>query len=61
LASSGISAFSSGQHELGLEDGPGRFDPAIQSGRHPAQHRMPDLALNVSENLTSIGLIPATV
>src|SRR5262249_30362712 len=50
-----------GQHELGLEHRAGRFDAAVQRGRHPAQRRMTDLPLNVSEDLTSVGLIPAPV
>ncbi len=49
------------QHELGLEDRPGRFDPAIQGGRHPAQRWMPDLVLDIREDLAGIGLIPASV
>ena len=34
------------QHELGLEHRPGRFDPAVQRGRHPPQRRMLDLPLD---------------
>jgi hypothetical protein len=50
-----------GQHELGLEDRPGSFDPAVQRGRHPAQRRMPDLPLHIGKDLTTIGLVPASV
>ena len=34
---------------------------AIERCRHPAQHRMPDPLLNVSDHLSGIRLIPAPV
>jgi len=49
------------EHELGLKHCPGRFNPAVQCGRHPAQHRVPNASLDVGEHLASIGLIPAPV
>jgi hypothetical protein len=50
-----------GQHELGLKESPGCFDPSIQSGHHPPQRRMPDLPLDIGEGLASIGLIPTPI
>src|SRR5262249_2473166 len=50
-----------GQHELGLEDCPGRLHTAVQRCRHPAQSRVPDLALDIGEDMTSIALVPAPV
>src|SRR6516164_4225853 len=50
-----------GQHELGLEDCAGSFNSAVQCGRHPAEHRMPDPLLNIGDYLSAIGLIPAPV
>jgi hypothetical protein len=49
------------QHELGLEDGPGRFDPAVEGRRHPAQRRVAHLLLDVGDYLSVFGLIPASV
>ena len=50
-----------GQHELGLENRPNSFDAAVQRGRHPAQHRVPDLPLHIDENLAGIRFVPAPV
>ena len=50
-----------GQHEFGLKDRPGNFDTAIERRRHPAQYRMPDLALDVRYGLAGIGLVPPPV
>ena len=50
-----------GQHELGLENRPGRFDPAVERCRHPAYRWMPDLPLDIRNDLTGIGLVPAPV
>jgi hypothetical protein len=50
-----------GQHELGLEHRAGRFDPAVEGGRHPAQSRVSDLALDISEDMTGIALVPSSV
>ena len=48
-------------NELGFKDCPGRFDPSIERSRHPAQHRTAYLPLHIRKDLTSIGLIPASV
>ena len=37
------------------------LDPPVECGRHPAQRRMEDLALDVGDDLTGIGLVPAPV
>ena len=36
-------------------------NPAIEGGRHPAQHWMPDLPLDIGNHLAGIGLIPAPI
>ena len=36
-------------------------DPPVECGRHPAQRRMEDLALDVGDDLTGIGLVPAPI
>ena len=50
-----------GQHELGFEHRAAGLDPAIERSCHPAQRRMPDLPLDVGDDLTGIGLVPAPV
>ena len=50
-----------GQHELGLENRPGGLDPAVKRGRHPSDRWVPDLPLDVGDDLTGIGLVPAPV
>jgi hypothetical protein len=37
------------------------FDPAIERRRHPAQYRLANVTLHISENLPAIRLIPAPV
>ena len=43
-----------GQHKFGLEDRPGPFDLPVERRRHPAQHRMADMPLNIGKNLAGI-------
>src|SRR5215471_4753879 len=50
-----------GQHELGLKDRACGFNPAIQRNRHPSQRWMPDLPLDIGEDLPTISLIPAPI
>ena len=49
------------QGSMNFEHRPGGFNPAVQRRRHPAQCRVPDLALNIGKNLTGIGLVPAPI
>jgi hypothetical protein len=49
------------QHELGLEHRIAALDPAINRGRHPAQRRMKAPLLDIRDDLTGIGLIPAAI
>ena len=49
------------QHELGLEHGLDALDPAVERGRHPPQHRVPDLPLDIGNHLPRIGLVPAPI
>ena len=49
------------QGSMNFEHRPGGFNPAVQRRRHPAQCRVPDLALNIGKNLTGIDLKPASV
>ena len=49
------------QHELGLEHGSGALDDAVQCRRHPAEHRMPDPALDVFDCLAGIALVPVPI
>jgi hypothetical protein len=50
-----------GQHKFGLENGPCRFDPAVQGGAHPSERGVPKLPLDVRDDVTSIRLVPAPV
>ena len=50
-----------GQHELGLEHRPGALDHAVEGGRHPADHRMPDPPLDVFDGLPGIALVPVPI
>ena len=50
-----------GQHEFGFEHRPAGFDPPIQRCRHPAQARVPDVLLDVGDDLAGIGLVPAPI
>ena len=49
------------QHEFGLENRLGRLDPAVECCRHPSDGGMPDLPLDVRDEVTGIGLVPAPV
>ena len=49
------------QHELGFEHGTAALDPAIEGRRHPAECRMADPPLDVGDDLTGIGLVPAPI
>jgi hypothetical protein len=49
------------QHEFGFKDRFGPFDAAIQGRRHPAQHRMPNVALHIRKDLPGIGLVPSPI
>jgi hypothetical protein len=50
-----------GQHEFGLENGPGRFDTAIKSSAHPSNYWVPDVPLDVRDHLTGIRRVPLPV
>jgi hypothetical protein len=50
-----------GQHEFGLENRPGRLDPAVERCRHPPDRWMPNLPLDIGDDLPGIGLVPAPV
>ena len=49
------------QHELRFEHRTAGLDPAVEGGAHPSDRRMPDLLLDVRDDLTDIGLVPAPV
>ena len=49
------------QHELGLENGSGWFNDAVQRGSHPAEHGVPHPPLNVLDHLVRIALVPVPV
>ena len=49
------------QHELGLKDGSGSFDPAVEGGRQIADQRMPDPLLDVGDHLPGVSLIPMPI
>ena len=49
------------QHELGLEDGAGPLDHAVQGGRHPALDRMKHLPLHLGHDLAGVALVPVPV
>ena len=40
---------------------PGLLDHAVEGGRHPAEHRMAQLALDVCDALSGVDLVPASV
>ena len=50
-----------GQHELRFKDCAGTFHSAIQCRSQPPHSGMPNLALNVRDHLSGIGLIPAPI
>jgi hypothetical protein len=50
-----------GQHEFGLENRPGRLDPAVQGDAQPSERRVPKVPLDVRDYLTCIRLIPTTI
>jgi hypothetical protein len=49
------------QHELRLENRPGRLDPAVQGDAQPSERRVPKVPLDVRDHLTGICLIPTTI
>ena len=49
------------QHELGLEDGAGPLDHAVEGGRHPALDRMKHLPLHLGHDLAGVALVPVPV
>ena len=49
------------QHEFRLEDGAGRFHPAVERRAHPVQGRVPDMPLHIDHLMTAIGLKPAPI
>ena len=50
-----------GQHEFGLEDRPSALDDAVERGGHPADHGMPDPALDGFDDLPGRALVPEPV
>jgi hypothetical protein len=50
-----------GQHEFGLEYGLCTLNPSIQRSRHPAQHGVADVALDILEDLPGPGLVPSPI
>jgi hypothetical protein len=50
-----------GQHEFGFEYGVAALNPAIERCPHPPQCRVPDLFLDICNDLAGIGLIPVPV
>ena len=50
-----------GQHELGLKDGSGSFDPAVEGGRQIADQRVPDAFLDVGDHLAGVAFKPMPV
>jgi hypothetical protein len=50
-----------GQHEFSLEDRPGALDNAVERRRHPADHGMPNPALDVLDDLPGCSLEPAPI
>ena len=49
------------QHELGLKNGSGSFDPAVESGRQIADQGMPDPLLDVDDRLARVPFKPIPV
>jgi hypothetical protein len=50
-----------GQHEFGLEHGAGPPNGSVKRRRHPLDHRVLDLLLNVRESVAAIALIPVPI
>ena len=50
-----------GQHELGLKDRSGPFNPAVESGRQIADQRVPNPLLDVGDNLAGVAFKPMPV
>jgi len=50
-----------GQHELGFEDGPCLGHHPVEGRAHPSDHRMPDPALDIPEDLLGVPLEPIPV
>src|SRR5262249_16853330 len=49
------------QHELGLENGPGGFDDAVERCPHPPHYRMANSALDIFECLAAIAFEPEPI
>jgi hypothetical protein len=49
------------QHELGFEDGVGAIDDPIHRGRHPPDDGMMEAALDVSDALAGVALVPGPI
>ena len=50
-----------GKHELGLEDGAGLFNHAVEGRRHPADHRVLDPPLYLRNEMPGIALEPMPI
>ena len=50
-----------GQHELGLKDGSGSFDPAVEGRRQVADQGMPDPLLDVDDHPPGVSLVPMSI
>ncbi len=50
-----------GQHELGLKNGSGSFNPAVEGCRQVADQRVPDPLLDVGHHLPGVSLVPMTI
>ena len=49
------------QHELSLEDRAAGRNAPVKGCRHPVQRRLPDMPLNIGDDLSGLGLVPAAV
>jgi hypothetical protein len=49
------------EHELGFEHRAAAFDDPVQGRSHPADHRMPDPALDIFDNLPGRALEPSPI
>jgi hypothetical protein len=49
------------QHEFGFEHSPGRFDLAIEGGRHPAVNTVENPPLHLDHGVAGILLVPVSV
>jgi hypothetical protein len=49
------------QHELGFEHRPGRHDPAVERGSHPAVDGVEHLPLHLGDDLSGVLLVPVPV